>query len=349
YDKLLIFDEVKENKDQKINTKWEVKKIDSIIGNSEAMKLVKIRTKRVAQSNSTVLITGESGTGKELIAKSIHAEGNRCTKPFIAINCAAIPEALLESELFGYAKGAFSGASNEGKIGKFELANTGVIFLDEIGDLSVHLQAKLLRVLQERKLVRIGSNKIIDLDIRVIAATNQNILDLVNSGKFRSDLYYRLNVMPINLPPLRDRKEDIKDIFMNILTRYSIEFDIDVKKIEESVMNKLINYYWPGNIRELENSAEYMMNIIGEDGIISEDMLPIDIIKYYEKNNSKIKEISTTNKNTNSSNIVRIDNYEDILTMKELELFYINSILDKYGRDTKAKKEIAKKLGIGVS
>ncbi|MCE9675991.1 sigma 54-interacting transcriptional regulator [Paraclostridium bifermentans] len=283
------------------------------------------------------------------MAKSIHAEGNRCTKPFIAINCAAIPEALLESELFGYAKGAFSGASNEGKIGKFELANTGVIFLDEIGDLSVHLQAKLLRVLQERKLVRIGSNKIIDLDIRVIAATNQNILDLVNSGKFRSDLYYRLNVMPINLPPLRDRKEDIKDIFLNILNRYSIEFDIDVKKIEESVMNKLINYYWPGNIRELENSAEYMMNIIGEDGIISEDMLPIDIIKYYEKNNNKIKEINTTNKNTNSRNIVRIDNYEDILTMKELELFYINSILDKYGRDTKAKKEIAKKLGIGVS
>lgn len=349
YDKLIIFDEVKENKDQKINTKWEVKKIDSIIGNSEAMKLVKVRTKRVAQSNSTVLITGESGTGKELIAKSIHAEGNRCTKPFIAINCAAIPEALLESELFGYAKGAFSGASNEGKIGKFELANTGVIFLDEIGDLSVHLQAKLLRVLQERKLVRIGSNKIIDLDIRVIAATNQNILDLVNSGKFRSDLYYRLNVMPINLPPLRDRKEDIKDIFLNILNRYSIEFDIRVKKIEESVMNKLINYYWPGNIRELENSAEYMMNIIGEDGIISEDMLPIDIIKYYENNNNKIKEINTTNKNTNSRNIVRIDNYEDILTMKELELFYINSILDKYGRDTKAKKEIAKKLGIGVS
>jgi transcriptional regulator with PAS, ATPase and Fis domain len=354
YDKLIIFDEVKENRVQKINTKWEVKKIDSIIGNSEAMKQVKIRTKRVAQSNSTVLITGESGTGKELIAKSIHAEGNRCSKPFIAINCAAIPESLLESELFGYAKGAFSGASNEGKIGKFELANTGVIFLDEIGDLSVHLQAKLLRVLQERKLARIGSNKIIDLDIRVIAATNQNILELVNTGKFRGDLYYRLNVMPINLPPLRERKEDVKAIFMNLLNKYSIKFDISVKKIEESVINKLINYYWPGNIRELENVVEYMMNIIGEDGIISENMLPIDIINYYDKNinkknNNQIKDVNNGKKSTNDIGILSINNCEDILTIKELELFYINNILDKYGRDTKTKKKIAKKLGIGVS
>lgn len=354
YDKLIIFDEVKENRVQKINTKWEVKKIDSIIGNSEAMKQVKIRTKRVAQSNSTVLITGESGTGKELIAKSIHAEGNRCSKPFIAINCAAIPESLLESELFGYAKGAFSGANNEGKIGKFELANTGVIFLDEIGDLSVHLQAKLLRVLQERKLARIGSNKIIDLDIRVIAATNQNILELVNTGKFRSDLYYRLNVMPINLPPLRERKEDVKAIFMNLLNKYSIKFDISVKKIEESVMNKLINYYWPGNIRELENVVEYMMNIIGEDGIISENMLPIDIINYYDKNinkknNNQIKDVNNGKKSTNDIGILSINNCEDILTIKELELFYINNILDKYGRDTKTKKKIARKLGIGVS
>lgn len=346
YDRMIIFDEVSTDKIEKINTKWDVKKIDSIIGNSEAMKQVKIRTKRVAQSNSTVLITGESGTGKELIAKSIHAEGNRRNKPFIAINCAAIPETLLESELFGYAKGAFSGANNEGKVGKFELANTGVIFLDEIGDLSLHLQAKLLRVLQERKLARIGSNKIIDLDIRVIAATNQNILKLVDEGKFRDDLYYRLNVIPINLPPLRDRTGDVKEIFIRLLNKYSVEFDINIKEIEESAMNKLVNYYWPGNIRELENSVEYMMNIIGEDGIITEKMLPVDIINYYDKN---IKIQSDNKAKSINEEMVSINNYEDILPLKELELFYINNILDKYGKDTKAKKKIAKKLGIGVS
>ncbi len=170
------------------------------------MLKVKERTKKLAKSNSTVLITGESGTGKELIARAIHAEGSRWNKPFIAINCAAIPENLLESELFGYIKGAFSGASSGGKVGKFELANEGVIFLDEIGDLSMPLQAKLLRVLQERKFARIGSNKLIDLDIRVIAATNKNLLKLVNEGKFRDDLYYRLNVIPINLPPLRKER-----------------------------------------------------------------------------------------------------------------------------------------------
>lgn len=360
YDKMIIFDEVDtDNKEQKINTKWEIKKIDSIIGNSAIMQQVKTQTKRVAQSNSTVLITGESGTGKELIAKSIHAEGNRSNKPFIAINCAAIPESLLESELFGYAKGAFSGASNEGKIGKFELANTGVIFLDEIGDLSLHLQAKLLRVLQERKLARIGSNKIIDLDIRVVAATNKNILELVNKGKFRDDLYYRLNVIPINLPPLRERKEDVKDIFMRLLNKYSVEFDINVQKIEESVMNKLVNYHWPGNIRELENAVEYMMNIIGENRIISENMLPLDIVNYYkEKANKEVAndEINIENESLNreakhrlSFLIPDINKDENIITIKELELTYINSLLDKYGRDTKAKKEVAKKLGIGMS
>lgn len=361
YDKMIVFDEVDDaNKEEKINTKWEIKKVESIIGNSAAMQQIKNQTKRVAQSNSTVLITGESGTGKELIARSIHAEGKRCNKPFIAINCAAIPEALLESELFGYSKGAFSGASNEGKIGKFELANTGVIFLDEIGDLSLHLQAKLLRVLQERKLARVGSNKIIDLDIRIVAATNKNILDLVNKGKFRDDLYYRLNVIPINLPPLRERKDDVKDIFISLLNKYSIEFGINVKKIEESVINKLVNYYWPGNIRELENTAEYMMNIIGKDGIISENMLPLDIVNYYKKevmdkeetnNKSSIKNESINREEGYSSEflIPDIKNDKKILTIKELELSYINSLLDKYGRDTKAKKEVAKKLGIGTS
>ncbi|MDU2198154.1 MAG: sigma 54-interacting transcriptional regulator, partial [Peptostreptococcaceae bacterium] len=245
YDKIIIFDKVIDEKNDSenfIDTGWGVYKSDSIIGNSDAMCKVKDRIKKLARSNSTVLITGESGTGKELIARAIHAEGNRSQKPFIAINCAAIPENLLESELFGYVKGAFSGASNSGKIGKFELANEGVIFLDEIGDLSFHLQAKLLRVLQERKFARIGSNKLIDLNIKVISATNKDLLKLVNEGKYREDLYYRLNVIPINLPPLRERKEDINEIMESFINKYSIELGILDVKIEEKVMKMLNNY-----------------------------------------------------------------------------------------------------------
>lgn len=352
YDKIIIFDKINElNSSEKINSKWEIKKIDSIIGNSEAMSKVKYRTKRVAKSNSTVLITGESGTGKELIAKSIHAEGSRWNKPFIAINCAAIPEALLESELFGYVKGAFSGASNSGKVGKFELANEGVIFLDEIGDLSMHLQAKLLRVLQERKFARIGSNKITDLDIRIIAATNKDLLSLVNKGDFRDDLYYRLNVIPINLPPLRERKDDIKDIMMKFVTKYSTEFNTKLVKIEDQVMDMMIGYNWPGNIRELENSVEYMMNLVGDDGIIDIDMLPLDIINFYkEKSNYDYNNSKGESGNKvcfEESEIIKIE--DEIISMKDLELIYINKLLDKYGRDTKTKKQIAKKLGIGLA
>lgn len=291
YDKIIIFDKtyINHKGHGKVNSGWGNSDIESIIGNSEAMLKVKERTKKLAKSNSTVLITGESGTGKELIARAIHAEGSRWNKPFIAINCAAIPENLLESELFGYIKGAFSGASSGGKVGKFELANEGVIFLDEIGDLSMPLQAKLLRVLQERKFARIGSNKLIDLDIRVIAATNKNLLKLVNEGKFRDDLYYRLNVIPINLPPLRERKDDIEAIMMKFASKYSLELGIQLNKIEENVMNMLINYNWPGNIRELENAVEYMMNLVGDDGIIYKDMLPLDILNYYNINGNIYK------------------------------------------------------------
>lgn len=357
YDKIIIFDKVIDEKNDSENfiyTGWGIYKSDSIIGNSDAMCKVKDRIKKLARSNSTVLITGESGTGKELIARAIHAEGNRSQKPFIAINCAAIPENLLESELFGYVKGAFSGASNSGKIGKFELANEGVIFLDEIGDLSFHLQAKLLRVLQERKFARIGSNKLIDLNIKVISATNKDLLKLVNEGKYREDLYYRLNVIPINLPPLRERKEDINEIMESFINKYSMELGILDVKIEEKVMKMLNNYNWPGNIRELENSVEYMMNLVGEDGIIVEDMLPIDILNYYNKKNytinSYIREDYISNKN-NSYNIEEFisDEKQDILSLKDLELLYINNLLNKFGRDTKSKKEIAKRLGIGLA
>lgn len=349
YDKIIIFDKtyINHKGHGKVNSGWGNSDIESIIGNSEAMVKVKERTKKLAKSNSTVLITGESGTGKELIARAIHAEGSRWNKPFIAINCAAIPENLLESELFGYIKGAFSGASSGGKVGKFELANEGVIFLDEMGDLSMPLQAKLLRVLQERKFARIGSNKLIDLDIRVIAATNKNLLKLVNEGKFRDDLYYRLNVIPINLPPLRERKDDIEAIMMKFASKYSLELGIQLNKIEKNVMNMLINYNWPGNIRELENAVEYMMNLVGDDGIIYKDMLPLDILNYYNINGNVCKSTNGTFEDDIVEGIV--ENQERILSIKELELTYISKLLNKYGRDTKTKKKIAKDLGIGLA
>lgn len=348
YDKIIIFNKIYEqnNSKEESNSKWGEIDTNNIIGSSPSMLEVKKRLKKLAKSKSTVLITGESGTGKELIARAIHAEGIRRNKPFIAINCAAIPETLLESELFGYVKGAFSGANNNGKIGKFELANEGVIFLDEIGDLPLHLQAKLLRVLQERKFTRIGSNKLIDLDIRIIAATNKDLLKLVEEGKFRDDLYYRLNIIPINLPPLRERKEDIKDITMKFIHDYSIEFDLNISHIEENVINSFINYNWPGNIRELQNSVEYMMNIIGDDGIISYNMLPLDILRYFENKEQKIYKHKDKLKNNLDKTAF---NTGKIYSLKEVEIKYINKLLDIYGRDTNTKKEIAKKLGIGLS
>lgn len=346
YDKIIIFDKIHEKKDtrDKINSKWGETRTVNIIGNSPAMIEVKNKIRKVAKSNSTVMITGESGTGKELIARAIHSEGSRWNKPFIAINCAAIPDTLFESELFGYAKGAFSGANSNGKIGKFELANEGVIFLDEIGELSLHLQAKLLRVLQERKFAKIGSNKLIDVDIRIIAATNKDLLQLVKDGKFRDDLYYRLNVISINLPPLRKRKEDIKDIMMKFISQYSTELDVNVKEIENDVIEKFVNYNWPGNIRELQNSVEYMMNVVNDDGVIYSNMIPLDILRYYEEKGMDIEKKDT------EKSLSNIDfEIEGIYSLKEVEIKYINKLLNLYGRDTHAKKEIAKKLGIGLS
>jgi transcriptional regulator with PAS, ATPase and Fis domain len=356
FDRILVFDKTYAAKQgTEINSGWGYKNIDSIIGSSEAIKKVKQRTKRLAKSNSTVLITGESGTGKELIAKAIHSEGDRWNKPFIALNCAAIPENLLESELFGYSKGAFSGASSSGKVGKFELANEGVIFLDEIGDLPMHLQAKLLRVLQERKFARVGSNKLIDLDIRVITATNKNLLHLVNEGEFREDLYYRINVIPINLPPLRERKEDIEDMMMMFVSKYSVELDKHLNEIRVPVMDMLINYNWPGNVRELENAVEYMMNLVDDEGTIYKDMLPVDILNYYREEvdpingKSDVSLPKSINSYISEVSADLLENEESIIKIKDLELMYINKLLDKYGRDTKTKKLLAKKLGIGLA
>lgn len=196
------------------------------------MQKLKKTIKKIASSTSTVLVSGESGTGKELVARAIHNESNRREEPFIAINCAAIPDSLLESELFGYVKGAFTGADPMGKMGKFELANKGTIFLDEIGDMPLSLQTKLLRVLQERKVIRIGSNKQVNIDVRVIAATNKNLIDLIEEDKFREDLYYRLNVIPIEIPPLRERIEDIKLLTDFFIKKYLSLFNKDFMKIK---------------------------------------------------------------------------------------------------------------------
>ncbi|NLY85499.1 MAG: sigma 54-interacting transcriptional regulator [Tissierellia bacterium] len=234
---------------------------DSIITRNPKMEYLKKVGKRAAETNSTVLIIGESGTGKELFAHAIHRASYRRAEPFIAINCAAIPRGLLESELFGYDRGAFTGARREGKPGKFEQALGGTIFLDEIGDMPLEMQAKILRVLESKEFERIGSNKKIAFDARVIAATNENLEEAVTKGKFREDLYYRLNVVSIDIPPLRERKEDIEPLANHILKYLLQEMKLGEKEITKETMKILKKYNWPGNVRELRNVLERAVNL----------------------------------------------------------------------------------------
>jgi len=226
-----------------------------VITKNPRMEEILSLTKEVASLRSTVLIRGESGTGKELIARAVHFSGSRAEKPFIVVSCAALTETLLESELFGYEKGAFTGANGQAK-GKFELADGGTIFLDEIGDISPKLQADLLRVLQERRFYRVGGNEEVEVDVRVIAATNKNLAEEVQQGRFREDLYYRLNVIEIRLPPLRERREDIPLLAEHFVQRISTELGKDVNGLSEEALRVLIAYDWPGNVRELENVIE---------------------------------------------------------------------------------------------
>ncbi len=235
---------------------------DFIIGSSPQMTAVKAFAEKVAKSDTTILIAGESGTGKELFARAIHAASRRRMGPLIRVNCAAIPESLLESELFGYEEGAFTGAARKGKKGKFELAHHGTILLDEIGDMPLILQAKLLRVLQEREIERIGGTFPIPVDIRFISATNQNLPELIKNGLFRADLYYRLNVVAIRIPPLRERLDDLQDIVFSSLEQLSKFTGIQVKSIDEKVWAVLRNYSWPGNVRELRNVLERAMHLM---------------------------------------------------------------------------------------
>ena len=308
----------------KINKDYKIM-LDSIIGESKIIKATKKEAVMASKSTSTVLITGESGTGKELFARAIHNHSKRSENPFIAVNCAAIPDNLLESELFGYEEGAFTGAKKGGNLGKFELADKGTIFLDEIGDMSLHLQAKLLRVLQEKELNKIGSNSNKIIDVRVIAATNKNLEDMVSNGLFREDLYYRLNVIPINLPSLRERKEDISLLINFMVKEYAKKLDKNVDCVDEEVLEKLIKYKWPGNIRELQNIIEYSVNMCSSN-IVTIDLLP-NKIKQNKKNE-------------------KIVDFEEIETLEEIERREIIKALNKY-KDYKRDKElVAKALGI---
>ncbi len=237
---------------------------DEILGKSQEINEVKQLAKIVAKGESTVLIRGESGTGKELFARSIHMASPRRDKPFVPINCAALPDSLLESELFGYEEGAFTGAKKGGRQGLFKYADKGTLFLDEIGEMSTHLQVKLLRVLQENKIRRVGADEEIPIDVRIVTATNRDLEKLLKNGQFREDLYYRLNVIPLIIPPLRKRKEDIPILTHAFIKKLSYKMNKKVKGISDKAMQRLKNYDWPGNIRELSNVIERAMNLCDE-------------------------------------------------------------------------------------
>ncbi|MEQ8224621.1 MAG: sigma-54 dependent transcriptional regulator [Candidatus Eremiobacterota bacterium] len=263
--------EVKSLKDE-LSEKY---RIDNIIGNSSQMQEIYKTIGRIAESKATVLIQGESGTGKELVANAVHYNSLRKSGPFIKMNCAALPETLLESELFGHEKGSFTGAVTARR-GKFEAAHGGTIFLDEIGEMSPMLQSKLLRILQDQTFDRIGGNQSITVDVRVIAATNKNLEEEVKKGKFREDLYYRLNVVFIQIPPLRNRKEDVIPLIEYFLRKYSSEVKSETIGISKAVVDILLNYDWPGNVRELENVIERSIVFSGGKTIVPEH-LPVTL------------------------------------------------------------------------
>ncbi len=244
---------------------------DEIIGKSQVMQDIFDLIDRVASSDSTVLITGESGTGKELIAKAIHGNSNRCYMPFVAVNCGALPDSLLESELFGYEKGAFTGADHT-KRGRFEMAQGGTILLDEIGDISHKTQVDLLRVLQQKEFFRLGSESAIEVDVRILAATNRDLDASIKKGEFREDLFYRLNVISIHVPPLRERKEDIPLLAKAFVKQQCMEMNREIVKIGPAALRQLMDYHWPGNVRELENIIERALVIGGGKEILIEDL-----------------------------------------------------------------------------
>jgi len=288
-------------------------KFENIIGNSPEISQVFELIERVADSDSTVLITGESGTGKELVARAIHYNSSRTEKLMVPVNCGAIPEDLLESELFGHVKGAFTGAISS-RQGRFEVAHGGTIFLDEIGDMSPNLQVKLLRVLQERRFEPVGTAKTIEVDVRVIAATHRDLDLLVAEKQFREDLFYRLNVIPIKIPALRQRKSDIPLLLQHFIAHFNETKRRDIQGIDQDAMDLLMSYQWPGNVRELENLVERLVILKGR-GIIESRDLPE---RYQQRNVSLNPEsLSLPNKGLDFNSAV--DNFENTLIMQALQ------------------------------
>jgi PAS domain S-box-containing protein len=303
---------------------------EMILGDSPALARAKQEAAQAATGSVTVLILGESGTGKELFARAIHNASARRDKPIIAINCAAIPEALLESELFGYEEGAFTGARRGGKPGKFELADGGTVFLDEIGDMSLTLQAKLLRVLQERRIERVGSTQTTEIDVRIIAATHKDIEAMVHQGEFRQDLYYRINVFPLQIPSLRQRRQDLPLLINRFLARYRDKMAKNVENIDAGAYACLLEYDWPGNIRELENTIEYLVSI-ADTQKIEERHIPQRIkraretVQYFPPSEAQPTRL---------------------LTIAELEKNAILNAIETFGLSMRGKAQLTRALGI---
>lgn len=298
---------------------------DQIIGDSDVITKIKENACIFSKSSSTILIQGESGTGKELFARAIHNESNVSNGPFVVVNCAAIPDTLLESELFGYEEGSFTGSVKGGKIGKFELANSGTLFLDEVGEIPIHLQSKLLRAIQERKIQKVGSNKDIPVKIRIIAATNKNLARMIETGEFREDLYYRLNVIPIFIPSLKDRRGDIPILLEFFLNVYNTVLNKNIKGFRDDAKELLYRYSWPGNIRELQNTIEYSVNIVNGSYIGINDLPP-----------NKFNERNSFNE----------DNSVFLKPLKEIENYYIKQAIAKFGDTLEGKEKAANALGI---
>ena len=287
---------------------------ESIIGTSDETQNMINLIGRVADTDSTILILGESGTGKELVARALHVNSSRADKPLVTVNCGAIPENLLESELFGHVKGAFTGAV-QSKIGRFEAANQGTIFLDEIGDMSPKLQVKLLRVLQERTFEAVGSTKPVEVDVRIIAATNRNLEDMVRTGDFREDLYYRLNVIPVNVPPLRQRVNDIPVLIEHFTKIFCKNNNVAAPKIQQDVMSLFTNYKWPGNIRELENTIERLVVLRPGQDIRMKDLPD----KFLDVSDSMFKNSALNIPESGISLKNAVSDFENNLILKALE------------------------------
>ena len=297
---------------------------DDFIVKSKKMTAVIQLSRKLSQIDSTVLITGESGVGKGKVAKYIHNLGIRKDKPFVKVNCGAIPESLIESELFGYEAGAFTGSSKRGKMGLFELAQNGTIFLDEIGELPFNLQVKLLQAIQDKEIQKVGGTKRIKIDVRIITATNRNLKEMVSRNEFREDLYYRLNVVPIHIPPLRERQEDIIPLSRHFLKIYNSKFNLK-KRMDPNTINWLMKYVWPGNVRELENIIERLV-ITSSHDIILPNNLPNHIIENKE--------------HEHLISIPNLSNLKEI--MEDVEKQIINEVVNKH----KTTRNVAKVLGV---